>query len=210
MKVVAKMLNISEVDVYYFINCFFIYSFLGWFMECVVLSIEQRRLVKDRGFVKCPLCTIYGLGAIIAYVVFKPISNNLFLLFILGMLAATLLEFITAKIMLKLFGEFWWDYNNKKFNYKGIICLESSIGWGIIAIALFNFIHPFVEKIMSLYPIEIGKTMIIVLSVVYCVDFVTSFIRTYIEASARKKEIEFYIKQIEDFEREYEPEETYN
>lgn len=173
-------------------------------MECVVLSIEQKRLVKDRGFIKCPFCTIYGVGAITAYIIFKPISDNLILLFVLGMVSATILEYLTAKVMLKLFGEIWWDYNNKKFNYKGILCLESSIAWGIIAVALFNFIHPFVEKIMGLYPISIGRTLITVLSIIYCLDFVSSFIRAYLDASRRKKEIRFYLKQLNDFEREYE------
>ena len=66
------------------------------------------------------------------------------LLFFLGAILATTFEFLVAKLMVRLFGEFWWDYNNKPFNYKGVICLESTICWGVMTMLLFVLLQPLV------------------------------------------------------------------
>ena len=52
------------MNVYDFINWFFMYSFLGYLLECIVLSAEYKRPVVDRGFGHGPFCVIYGFGAL--------------------------------------------------------------------------------------------------------------------------------------------------
>ena len=53
---------------------------------------------------------------------------------------ATVFEFLVGKLMLRLFGEVWWDYNNKPCNYKGIVCLESTVAWGFYAVIIIVFL----------------------------------------------------------------------
>ena len=76
------------MDIFYFINCFFVYSFLGWIFECIVISYEEKAPV-NRGFIRGPFCTIYGVGALGTYFLFLPISHNKMLLFFLGAILAT-------------------------------------------------------------------------------------------------------------------------
>jgi len=170
--------KVLGMDLYYFLNCFFIYSFLGWIMECIVIYVEEKELV-NRGFIKGPLCTIYGAGALGVYFLLGPLQGNVIYLFLLGSTLATLFEYITAKLMIYLFGDFWWDYSNKPLNYKGILCLESTIAWGFLVVFLFLYIHPFVEFIISLYPVSVGKVLVSIVSFLYCVDFSTSFYKAY-------------------------------
>ena len=61
--------------------------------------------------------------------------------------------------MNQLFGEIWWDYNDKPFNYKGILCLESSIAWGAYTVILFVFLQGFVEGIVNRIPFAVGRTI---------------------------------------------------
>lgn len=166
-------------DIYFFINCFFIYSFLGWIFECIVMSIEERTLV-NRGFIRGPLCTIYGVGALGVYFLFQPIAQNKFLLFIFGAVVATIFEIFVGKLMLKLFGYFWWDYNNKKFNYKGMICLESTICWGVMTMLTFIFFQPLIAKFVNLYFDNYGRTVATVAMLAYSVDFITSFYKAWL------------------------------
>ena len=56
------------MGLYQMINLFFLYSFLGYLLECAVLSFENRRPVIDRGFGHGPFCVIYGVGALGAYI----------------------------------------------------------------------------------------------------------------------------------------------
>jgi len=48
--------------------------------------------------------------------------------------------------MIKFLGALWWDYNDKPFNYKGIICLESTIAWGFYGIGIVQFLHGALNK----------------------------------------------------------------
>lgn len=166
------MLNIQlfETSLYQIINWFFIYSFIGWLIECIVISYENKHFT-NRGFIHGPFCIIYGFGALIFYFLLKPLAYNYLLLFFGGLLVATLLEYITAQLMIRVFGAFWWDYSKKPYNYKGILCLESSIAWGVLTICLFGFVHKFVSGVVARYPVNLAKTTAVVLLIYLAFDF---------------------------------------
>ncbi len=131
----------------------FIYSLLGYVLECVMLSLEHKKLVIDRGFTKhLPFCIIYGFGAMIGFALLYPFRDNLLLLFVAGAVSASVFELLVAWVQLRLFGDFWWDYNNKPFNYKGILCLESTIGWGVVAIVVITVLHGAVVDFVDIIP----------------------------------------------------------
>lgn len=79
-------MNMSQLALW-----FFIYSFCGWAMECVVIRIQLGRW-ENRGFAKLPFCVIYGFGVFIAYHLFQPIEHNYVALYIWGCIAATILN----------------------------------------------------------------------------------------------------------------------
>ncbi|MEG0338764.1 MAG: putative ABC transporter permease [Oscillospiraceae bacterium] len=155
------------------LNAFFLYSFLGWIMECIVIRREKGHW-ENRGFVHIPFCIIYGFGAMIGYIVLKPFSFNWLLLYVASAVIATAFEFLTANLMLRLFGTLWWNYDNKPFNYRGIVCLESTLGWGIIGILLFGGMHNLIFTIVGKLPNNIASFTAFVLVCCYVVDFAIS------------------------------------
>lgn len=162
-------MNINQLVVW-----FFIYSFLGWCMECVVIR-HQLGYWENRGFAKSPFCIIYGFGLFFAFILFKPIEHNFVALYIAGAVCATAFEYLTAQVMLKLFGEVWWNYDHLKFNYKGIICLQSTIGWGFVAVFVFGALNRGVQSLVF----SLNRGLVIALSValvcIYVVDFTIHF-----------------------------------
>ena len=111
---------------------------------------------------------------------------------------ATLIEWITACIMQRLFGEVWWDYHNKPLNYKGILCLESTIAWGFYTLILFGVLQNFVERIVETIPRRIGEFAGVIIISVYLLDFLTIFFREKrknLELKRRKWIINFKILQ---------------
>ena len=56
---------------------------------------------------------------------------------------------MVGRLMLRLFGEVWWDYREKPFNYQGIICLESTIAWGFYAVIIIGYLHQAVMDVAS-------------------------------------------------------------
>lgn len=166
--------QIAGEDLYHIINWFYIYSFLGWLWESCYVSAKEKKLV-NRGFVTGPLCTIYGFGAVIVYLILKPISGNILILYLGGVVVPTILEYVTAVLMETIFHTSWWDYSKNKYNFQGRICLGASLGWGIFSVILFYVFQPIVEGIVSLYSMATGVLLVRIVTLLYAVDFGMSF-----------------------------------
>lgn len=165
--------SFQPVPAYALVDAFFLYSFLGWVMECIVIR-REKGVWENRGFTRLPFCVIYGFGAMMGFALLRPFSANYVALYLVGALLATAFEYITALAMLRLFGSLWWDYRAKPFNYKGILCLESTLGWGIIACLLFACLHRWVFAAVALLPPAAGQALAIGLVFAYGADFLLS------------------------------------
>lgn len=140
-----------------------------------LLCVVQRKKLVNRGFVTGPVCTIYGFGAVIVYLILKPISGNIILLYLGGVIVPTILEYATAVLMETLFHTSWWDYSKNKYNFQGRICLGASLGWGAFSVILFYVFQPFVERIVALYSAATGELLVRIATLVYAVDFGMSY-----------------------------------
>ena len=163
------------MDIYHIVIWFFLCSLLGYLLECVVLSAEHKTPVLNRGFGHGPFCIIYGFGALGASILLKPVSDSYVELYLASMIMATLMELFTASVMIHLFGSFWWDYSEKPFNYKGIICLESSLGWGLLGIVYYGFLNGFLHHLAGLVPENLEKGLAMSLLFFYISDFLYCF-----------------------------------
>lgn len=161
------------VDAYHLIQWFLVYSILGWMVESIYMSFCNRRWT-NRGFVKGPFCPIYGFGALGVYFLLRPFDGHYIALYILGALIATFFEFLVAKVMQHLFGAVWWDYEDKPFNYQGIVCLESTLAWGLYTILMFGFLHRMVDRLVNAYPYRVGIFVVNLAFVAFAIDLARS------------------------------------
>ncbi|KNZ42833.1 putative ABC transporter permease [Acetobacterium bakii] len=127
---------------------FFLYAIIGWSCEVVYCSIPQKKFI-NRGFLNGPYCPIYGVGAIIIVMFLAPFIGFAPILFLMGVLITSTLEYVTSWGMEKLFHAKWWDYSAHKFNINGRICLLNSILFGVMSLVLMYGIHPFVQSIIQ-------------------------------------------------------------
>lgn len=158
---------------------FFIYCFLGWCWETAYVSIRKRQFV-NRGFMKGPFLPIYGFGALAILVAVIPVKSFPILVYLAGLISATLLELVTGIIMERLFRVRYWDYSQQKFNYKGYICLSSSLAWGAFSLAMIYGFHSPIERWVLAIPENLGITITLCLTAVTASDFAVSF-KTAIE-----------------------------
>lgn len=137
---------------------FFFYSGLGWLIESIYCSVPARKWI-NRGFLKGPLCPIYGTGATVMMICLMPLKSiagdrwylNLLFVFVAGMILCDIVEFITSVLMEKLFHARWWDYSGKRFNIQGRICLTHTFYWGIASSAFIFIAHPLITKLFGLF-----------------------------------------------------------
>ncbi len=153
---------------------FIIYSFIGWVIEVIYILITKKSLT-NRGFLVGPYCPIYGVGALFIVIFLSKYSNYPIGLFVLAIVACSILEYATSYIMEKAFKARWWDYTNNKFNINGRICLETMIPFGIIACLVVYIINPFILKVFSDLPSVLLSVLAIVFAFIFISDLITSF-----------------------------------
>ena len=122
-----------------------------------------------------PFLPIYGFGAIAVLLMTIPVKNNLVLVYLFGMIGATVLEYITGAVMEKMFHVRYWDYSKERFNLKGYICVKCSLVWGGFSILMVRVIHCPIETMVLRIPAQIAQAAAIVLSIVIAADFTQSF-----------------------------------
>ena len=154
---------------------FIIYSFVGYISECIFVSVENKKLT-NRGFFCGPICPIYGVGGIFMAFFLKKYYGDIFALFILGAILATIVEYITGWALEKLFHNKWWDYSNNKFNINGRVCLLNTILFGIAAVIVVMFADPFFNKILNIIPGFLRIIIGIILLFIFCFDMIYSWI----------------------------------
>ncbi len=178
-------MKIFDYTILDYIFYFFFYSFIGWFFESCYCSIRPKKWV-NRGFLRGPICPIYGTGGLVMMIALLPlrhITENLYfnelLIFIAGAILCDIVEFTTSYIMEKLFNARWWDYSNKKFNIQGRICLTHTFYWGTCS-CLFVFI---LEPIMNLYLVgQVSESSRNILTYIFLTVFAFDLLDTVIHA----------------------------
>lgn len=131
---------------------FFIYSFGGWVCECIYCSIPAKKFI-NRGFLYGPYCPIYGFGALLVTLLLDGYLSNPLLVFLLGMLLTSILEYVTSYVMEKLFHKKWWDYSHYRININGRVCLLNSTLFGLMALFVIYVLHPKVTDLIQLIPL---------------------------------------------------------
>ena len=157
---------------------FMIYSFLGWVVEVVKLSIKEKRFV-NRGFLIEPLCPIYAVGAVLITWLTKKYENDVFILFILSIIICGVLEYFVSFLFEKVFKVKWWDYSDRKYNINGRITLNNLFGFGLLGLLILLILNPFFMGIIDKIPTKVIYILSTIVFGIFVLDIVVSFFITY-------------------------------
>lgn len=163
---------IEQIENY--IALFFIYSFLGWLMESVKLSIPNKKFI-NRGFLIGPYCPIYGTGVLLITILLRKYTDDILITFFMSLLICGILEYLTSYAMEKLFRARWWDYSQRKFNINGRICLETLVPFGIAGIFITYIANPFFLKYIDMMPNMVMHVLTGTFVAIYITDMILSF-----------------------------------
>lgn len=154
---------------------FFLYSFIGWICETIFCSIQEKRFV-NRGFLNGPVCPVYGLGAAAIIPAAEPFMPNLAIVFLIGVVVTSAVEYVASFILEKLFHTLWWDYSDIRFNVNGRICLPFSLLFGVMAVALMFLMHPFFSGLADQIPFTGKAAAAAILSSILLADIAITVI----------------------------------
>lgn len=117
------------------------YSFLGWVMETIYCSVLQGHFVM-RGFLKGPICPIYGVGALLMVLFLRRFTGNVVVFFLVSVVTLSAWEYLVGWLLDVTTHIKYWDYSDRKCNLHGRICLQNSLYWGVVAYVAIYWIHP--------------------------------------------------------------------
>jgi uncharacterized membrane protein len=167
---------------------FVFWSFVGWAIEVITMTIQTGEY-QNRGFLNMPICPIYGAGVILVVVLFRPIVHTWILLFFCTAIVCTAFELFVGILLEKIFQNRWWDYSMFKFNFKGLICLWVSVGWGIGCVIVLKGIQPALETLIDKIPIIGGLIFLSIMLILIVIDLMSS-IRAAINLNLHLKQID--------------------
>lgn len=170
MSAVELLKNFHITD---YILTFFILSFIGWTVETLYCSLAAGKFI-NRGFLTGPLCPIYGTGALVFSVTLTRLSGHWYLVLIVGMLLADIVEYITSYLMEKLFHARWWDYSEEFLNIKGRICLKHTCYWGIAALVFIYAFQPLYLKLYLKLPLDVRYILLAAILIIFVLDLINA------------------------------------
>ncbi|MCD8126080.1 MAG: putative ABC transporter permease [Clostridiales bacterium] len=149
------------------------YSFLGWFMETCWCSFFKRKFVA-RGFLKGPICPIYGIGILMMVLFFTGVMGYPALFYAVSTVTLSAWEYFVGWLLEVTTHTRYWDYSQKPFNLHGRIRLDYCLFWGVAAYLVLYFLHPATERLFAGIPLLTRQVLAGVAAVITLADIVTT------------------------------------
>lgn len=152
---------------------FFLFCNIGWVQESAIESLYRRRWI-NRGFLRGPYIPIYGFGGMTILFCCMPFRENGFMVYLVGMLACTTLEYFVGWFMETIFHKQFWDYSMLKITYKNRISLLSSLFWGLLSLFMVYILFGYVDALVRVLPLNVIIIYDMVMMLTVCVDTIMS------------------------------------
>ena len=162
----------------YYLNCFFVYSILGYIAEGAL------GLIMGNGFKSGILngfwTPVYGIGAVTILFISEYIFKNLHLnkiletiiIFVVVAIVLSFIEGLGGTLIEKLFGKVFWDYSDQKFNIGHYVSLRMTLIWGLSSILFIYIIHPLLSGFIK----KIPSWITILLIILFIIDSTKTFL----------------------------------
>ena len=153
----SSVLGVQLYDVLWF---FFIFCVIGVVVEVVFCLAKEGVLESRVGLLYLPLSPIYGFGGVaIGLFLYRYIQHPLVLFFV-GIVVGTVLEYVASLVMEKVFHTIFWDYSDKPLNLHGRVCLQYAIYWGFLSMLLLYVIVPPTGRLIASIDRGVGGVLL--------------------------------------------------
>lgn len=166
---------------------FFLTSIGGFLWEVLIFLVKDGQFC-NRGFLYGPWLPIYGVGAVLFYLLLgKPVQRitekekdakaaNPILIFFLTMLIGTLLELAIGYCLDTFWDLRYWDYSAYFGNFHGYICLASSLAFGAAGAVWICFLSGMATRLWLKLPRPLRNGINALLILCFMVDCAAALI----------------------------------
>lgn len=152
---------------------FWVYSAFGWLLETLWWAVRKHTFA-NRGFLNGPVCSIYGVAALLMAVFLQDLRNDPVFLLLGCAITGAAVELIGGRLLEHFGVGRWWDYSGRRFQLGGYVSLGSTVLWGLLGAVCMTWCNPFLIWILEMIPAVVRYLMLGALAAVYGIDLVGS------------------------------------
>lgn len=163
---------------------FMFFAILGYIIEVIYVFLGEKKWI-NRGFLIGPYIPIYAFGSILAILLLTKYYDDFIIIFFMGMIITSALEYYTSYVMELIFNRRWWDYSNHKYNINGRITLKNSFLFGIGCLLIIYLINPLLINGLN----NLNFLIKLIISIIFILILFTDLIFSSIHAFVTNKNI---------------------
>lgn len=161
-------MNYSYLDLFCYL---LIYSFLGWVIEVVFVSIRDKQLC-NRGFFNLPFCLSYGVAMDILIVVLPTMEDHYLGQYIVCLIVSSVVTFLSGGLAKRLSRTELWKYQENALFAGSRKWLLLSLLQGLAFFGAYLLLHPVLFTLVNLLPELLVAVICLVLGILLAADFV--------------------------------------
>ncbi len=139
-----------------------IFSFLGWFLDCCFAAAKKKKFV-NRGLLGGPFSCLYGIHIVLGEIFLSELRNHLFFLMSGCVVLFGVCEWVSGKLLQRIYGKRFWDYSDSSFHIDGYVCISSMLRGGLFGMAGICWINPVISRMVHYLPAGIIVALQVVL-----------------------------------------------
>ena len=117
-----------------------------------------------------PFNALYGAGAVLFYSIACLLrEKKMYIKVLTIMVIATVLELLTGILLADCLGMKAWDYSKAFLNYRGMICLSFTLGWGAAGF-LFCLLFDKIDLVLCKLQGKVWHILCVILSIFMAVN----------------------------------------
>lgn len=161
----------------YYLNSFYLYSFLGFLLELFVKIFIFHGM--NSGILYGPWLPVYGFGAISVIFIMRFVFNRfkiprwlkIICVFFMATFFLSFIEYLGGILIEAVFHKTFWDYRDMKFSIGKYISLEMALVWGVCSLIIIYVIKPLFDPLIKKIPVFVS----ILVSILFLIDVVFTF-----------------------------------
>lgn len=158
-----------------YIYFFFLCSFAGFLWEVVLLYVKTGAFYK-RGFLYGPWLPVYGIGAVLFFLLLQKKKNRPVAIFLYSMLIGGGVELAVGWFLDTVWKLRYWNYSSSFLNLNGYICLYSVLGFGIAGVLWVCVLERFSRKMWYRMPRNLRNVLLTLLIIAFITDCAAALI----------------------------------
>lgn len=152
---------------------FLTFSAAGWLWELGLHLLLDGELV-NRGTMLGPWLPIYGVGGLLSVLLLERFSTQPILVFALGAMLSTVMEFATGRYLLAVYDLRWWDYSGYPLNIDGLVSLPTALVFGLGCCTAVYVAAPMLLRMFRRLPHDVFPLLCVLLIALFALDFCAS------------------------------------